>query len=77
MITSSNSSSAPCSVHSSRNPFEESRRGGDHAHVRRDGFDGHHRHLVAAFGEERLDRLEVVERRGERVLRAAFGDPGR
>ena len=57
-------------------PLEKTRLGKDEAHVPGDRLDDHRRDVVVP-GEERLDRLEVVVRRGERVGDSAGRDPWR
>ena len=76
VITSSKTSSAPLAAVSARSPSRKPCAGGDEPHVPGDRLDDH-RGDVAAVGEEPLDGLEVVVRRGQRVGDGAGRDAGR
>ena len=76
MITSSKISSAPWRVRELAQAGQEARRGRHHAHVAGHRLHDHRRDLAPAAREARLDRVEVVERHGERVSAAsAAGTP--
>ena len=67
VMTSSNTSSAPCCVHSDAERVEKTRRGRDEAHVRGDRFDEHGRDLGAGSSKTRVERGDVVVRHDDRV----------
>ena len=58
-------------------PFEEPRFRRHHAHVRRDRLHDDHRDVAPAFGEDRSDRVQIVERRGDGVPRRSLRHAGR
>jgi hypothetical protein len=68
-MTSSKIRSAPSSVQRSRRKRRNSTRCSRRPFVRRHGLDQHGREVLAARGDEALERALVVERQHGRVLR--------
>ena len=77
VMTSSNTSSAPCVVGQAPEHLEEPGHGRDEAPVDGDRFAHDRRHLSAMLGQDRLDRRRVVPLGDDHVRQGALGDARR